>query len=431
MRRAKVENSAAPPRAGSAEAAAVTFVVPRGWLVAISVILVLPWLVAAGVYGYRSRVVAAPASEPAPADPSIPAPAGPWGRLVTTPIIVSPPVEYVPRNWGPDVATSWTIPATTPDEFVRFLSAAGFAADDIGRLQSGARRDARSGGFVVAPEGAFVRGLAPEIRRRLYLGMMKSRLDTDQPTPFRFYGDSLEQWLGPLVSPQTRERVAPYVYREGGFMYFADIDLVRREITDPTELQRLAKGLNRQATLLVEVQVDKTSDISAIAEYWGRGGRRTDIRPLLESLAESGGHRAIDISHLLPSLAREHLYRYPRLTVADYEKPLLANCLWTALNFFDVTPDDRLLDVQVALETLKRDYYIVHDGIQLGDVVAFSDREGNLFHAAVYLAGDLVFGKNGVTPMAPWSILPLERLKGHYVEDSDDWQVTYHRKKTL
>lgn len=392
--------------------------------------LVLPWLVAAGVYGYRSRDAAAPASAPA-VDPSVPSPAGPWGRLVTTPIVISPPMEYVPRNWGPDVPTLWNIPAATPDEFVRFLSAAGFAADDIARLQGVTRRHAESGGMVIAPEPAFVRGLQPDIRARLYLSIMKSRLNADQQTAFRFHGDSLEQWLGPLVSQRTRDLMAPYVYRHGGFMYFADIDLVRRDVTDPLELQRLAKALNRQATLLVSVEVDQPANLPAIAEYWGRGGRRTDIRPILESMAESGSHRGIDVSHLLPGLARELLYRYPRLTVADYEKPLLANCLWTALNFFNVTPDDRFLDVQVALEALKRDYYLVHDGVQLGDVVAFSDRDGNLFHAAVYIAGDLVFGKNGITPMAPWSILPIERIKGHYIEDSDDWQVTYHRRKGL
>lgn len=38
----------------------------------------------------------------------------------------------------------------------------------------------------------------------------------------------------------------------------------------------------------------------------------------------------------LPALARNHLYRYPKLTAADLDKPLLANCLWSALNFFEL-----------------------------------------------------------------------------------------------
>jgi hypothetical protein len=404
--------------------------VPRAWLAAITILLVVPWLVAAGMYLFRTREVPSVAT-PVAAGAAKNGTPGPWGRLVLTPIVIAPPLEYVSRNWGPSGPTLWHIPVANPGEVAPFLSATGFAADDIARLQATARRHSGTGGMVLAPEPDLVRRLAPEVRARLYLRIVRSRLNVDQQTAFRFHGSSLETWLGPLVSARTRELVAPYVYRQGDFMYFADIESVRTQIEDPEELQRLAKVLYRQSTMLVELRLDRQTEVGALAEYWGRGGRRTDVRPLLESMAESGPDRTIDISHLLPSLARDHLYRYPRITVADHEKPLLANCLWTALNFFSTTPDERLLDVQVALARLKSDYYLVQDGFQLGDVVAFADREGNLFHVAVYIADGLVFGKNGITPMAPWSILPIERIKGHYVEDSEDWQVTYHRKNGL
>jgi hypothetical protein len=32
----------------------------------------------------------------------------------------------------------------------------------------------------------------------------------------------------------------------------------------------------------------------------------------------------------------------------------------------------------------------------------------------VYLADDLVFTKNGTTPMAPWTLMTVEGLEGYY-----------------
>jgi len=87
--------------------------------------------------------------------------------------------------------------------------------------------------------------------------------------------------------------------------------------------------------------------------------------------------------------------------------------------------------VHYALKHLKEGYYVIQDGYQLGDIVAFSDADGNLFHVTVFLADNLVFGKNGSSYLAPWSILPMARLKGHYVENADNWQVTVHRRKDL
>ena len=427
-RQKKLEPGAPRSRTEPAAGLKGAVAVPRAWMLAIAALLVLPWLIlaAAHLYGFPRTPPASSAVAPS-ATPSV----GPWGRLVVTPIVIAPPTEYVSRNWGPVEPTLWHVPATTPEEIRTLLSTSGLAGDDIARLLSTARPHRRAGGSVLAPGPDLVRGLAPDVRDRLYLRFANSELNVDQVTAYRFFGTSLAEWLDGLVSPSTRALVEPYIYRHGDFMYFADIESVRTQIPDPAELQRLTKALYRQATMLISLQIDASADIAALAEYWGRGGRRTDIRPLLESVAESQSNRSIDVSHLLPSLAREYVYRYPRITVADAEKPLLSNCLWTALNFFNPTPDDRFLDVQFALEHLKRDYFLVQDRLQLGDIVVFSARDGTLVHVAVYIADDLVFGKNGTTPMAPWSILPIERIKGHYVESSEDWRVTYHRRNGL
>jgi hypothetical protein len=206
---------------------------------------------------------------------------------------------------------------------------------------------------------------------------------------------------------------------------FSDLELLRSEL-DSEELLRLAKVLNRRSTYLLRLSVGP-DDIESLADYWGVGGRRTDLRAVLESMSTLQPEQRLDIVHLLPTLARERMFRFARVTAADYERPVIANCLWTALNFFNQIPDNRFLDVKYALDTLKRDYYIVQNNFRLGDIVAFVSENETLFHAAVYLADDYVFTKNGATPMAPWAIMRLDEVREAYRIRWEKPNLIFHR----
>jgi len=418
--------------------------VPRVWLITLTTLVVLPWIAAGAWWAWADRTTPVPTEAGAPAAEVTPPvkPSGPWGQLVITPITISPPIEYVSRQWGELQASVWHFPPLTGDELETRLVSYGISREDAVRLR-GTARSASIGGVFVTPDADVVTRLSPEVRGRLYLDLGKiavsagadAPINFDQVSSYRFRGESIEAWLGgPGLTAETQALVAPFVYRDNGFLYFADIEQVRSRITSADQLQLLAKRLLRHATMLVQLRIPDTAQIATIAEYWGRGGRRTDLQPLLESVARSSGGESgglIDISHLLPTIVRNHLYRYPRPSVEDLQRPLLANCLWTALNFFAPVPDDRYLDPPTALAKLKTDYYLVQDNFQLGDVVAFTDAKGELVHVAVYIAGDLLFSKNGTSALAPWSILPLEYLKGHYVEHADDWRITYHRRNDM
>ncbi len=358
---------------------------------------------------------------------------GPWGTLSYMPIVISPPVEFIQRNLTPVRPLMWRFPARASQTVEAFLAAAGLERATVTSLMATAKAGTGSVPSIdITPTADVVRGLKPDARARIYGELALSPLNPAQQSAFRFFGQSVDRWLATApISQTTRDLVEPLVYRQGDFLFFADLDLVRPEISDPNELQRLHKTLLRHVTMVATVQVDDPSHLDGIVEYWGRGGRRTDIRPVLESISATPG-ASIDITHLLPSLPRLNLYRYPRISPGDLERPLLANCLWTALNFFPMQPDDRFLVEDVALRALKQDYYFVQDNYQVGDLVTFSDRSGELFHIAVYLAGDLVFGKNGSSALAPWTILPLDHLNGHYASAySKGWVVSYLRRRDL
>jgi hypothetical protein len=403
--------------------------VPRPWLIALVAVLILPWL---GVAAFWLKPVNQTGVDVEDAPPVTAARAGKWGELTLVPIIIAPPMELVFTDWGFMRQPTWFFPGANADMVAQTLLSAGVSAADAERLRAEVRSEPQIGGVVLTPGPAWVRALTPEIRARIYHLLAKSRLNVDQTQAFRYPGSSLEAWLSPtLIAQHTRNLIEPLIYRDGNYMMFSDIELIRAEIGSDEEMRRLGKAFFQQPTVIARLAVGSAANLDALVEYWGRGGRRTEIRPLLESIAGGGPDRFIDVIHLLPPFARNHLYCYPKLSAADLDRPAVVNCLWSSLNFFLPNPDDRFLNDAVALKTLKEDYFIVENDFELGDIVAFLDEEGNIFHAAVYIADDLVFSKNGISAMAPWTLMSLDDVKGYYRWCSENPRLIVHRRKNF
>jgi hypothetical protein len=411
-----------------ANASIAYMAVPRPWLIALVAILIIPWLAVAAMWFRPENKSSVDDGNTITVKESS---SGKWGNLVLTPIVISPPMELVFTDWGFMRQPTWFFPSVNANGVAQVLQLAGVSADDAARLCAGARSEPRIAGVVLMPDPAWVRQLNPEIRARIYHILAKSSLNIDQTQAFRFLGSNLDVWFGNMVSPQTRQLIEPLIYRDGACMLFSDIELVRNEIGSDEELRRLGKALFQQPTVIAQLSIDPGVNMDALVEYWGRGGRRTEIRPLLESIAGGGYGRFIDVIHLLPPFARDHLYNYPQLSAADLNKPAVVNCLWTSLNFFSQKPDDRFLDAAVAFKTLKENYFIVESDFELGDIIAFLDENGDIFHAAVYIADDLVFSKNGISAMAPWTLMSLDDVKSYYRWRSENPRMIVHRRKDL
>jgi cell wall-associated NlpC family hydrolase len=63
---------------------------------------------------------------------------------------------------------------------------------------------------------------------------------------------------------------------------------------------------------------------------------------------------------------------------------------------------------------LKKDYYTIVKPAQLGDLVLLSTRNDAVVHAAVYVADDLVFTKNGESYTQPWILMRMEDMLDTY-----------------
>ncbi len=400
--------------------------IPRPWLIAIVAVLILPWLTAAAIWLRPMSLIGFNAANSKTVTTTR---IGKWGELTLDPIVISPPMELVFTDWGFLRRPIWFFPGMNADQAARMIQAAGVQPAEAARLRQEARFEPQISGAIFSPDPAWVRALHPETRARIYHMLARSDLNVDQMQAFRYPGSSPEEWFGPdLISRHTRQLIEPLIYRDGNYMLLADIELVRKEIGSDEELRRLGKALYRQPTLIARLSVGPGADPNALVEYWGRGGRRTEIRPLIESITGGGTDQSIDVIHLLPPFAQNHLYTYPKLSTADLSKPAFANCLWTSLNFFRQKPDDRFMDTNVALETLKEGYFIVEGDFELGDIVVFLDEEGNVFHAAVYIADNLLFSKNGVSAMAPWTLMSLDDVKAYYRGRSENPRLIFHRR---
>jgi hypothetical protein len=400
----------------------------RPWFIVFVVILIIPWLAIAAIW-------LKPESKAGADDNAIidvkESRSGKWGDLTLIPIVIAPPMELVFTDWGFNRQPAWLFPNANADVVAQMLQSAGVTADTAATLSANARSEPRIAGVVLTPDPAWVRQLNPEIRARIYRVLARSGLNADQTQAFRFLGSNPDVWFGNMVSSQTRQLIDPLIYRDGPCMLFSDIELVRNEIGSDEEMRRLGKALFRQATVIAQLSIDPAANMDTLVEYWGRGGRRTEIRPLLESIAGGGYGRFIDIIHLLPPFARDHLYSYPQLSAADMNKPAVVNCLWTSLNFFSQNPDNRYLDATIAIKALKENYFIVESDFELGDIIAFLDEEGDIFHAAVYIADDLVFSKNGISAMAPWTLMSIDEVKSYYSWRSENARTIVHRRKDL
>ena len=404
--------------------------IPRQWVIALVAILVVPsWF---GVAAFWLKKEDRANLDVENASPKRSPHSGKWGDLSLVPIVIAPPMELVFTDWGFMPRPTWYFPGSNADMVAQILLSSGVPPTEAAMLRAEARSVPRIAGVVLEPDPAWVRALTPEVRSRLYHILAQTPLNVDQTQAFRYPGVSPEEWFGRSpISQHTRELVEPLIYRDGNYMLFSDIELVRTEIGSDDEMRLLGKALFQQSTVIVNLSVDRTANLDELVEYWGRGGRRTEIRPLLESIAGGGPERAIDVTHLLPPFAQNHLYSYPQLTAGDLDKPAVVNCLWTALNFFRETPDNRFLDASVALNTLKEDYFVIESDFELGDIVAFLDEEGNIFHAVVYIADNLVFSKNGISAMAPWTIMSLEDVKDYYRWRCEIPRLIAHRRKDL
>ena len=214
-------------------------------------------------------------------------------------------------------------------------------------------------------------------------------------------------------------------------MYFSDMRSIADAIPSRDQRVHLLRTLKRDATFLVHVKISPKSDIERLANYWGRGGRTHEVRPILESLMQRGGE-SINITHLLPPLARRKLYTYPPRSVLSSIPAGERDCHWTSLNFFNEAPDESSNSrnagkTAVALETK---YYRIGGNLRLGDIAVLVNSRKKVVHCAVYIADDVFFHKCGSRSFTPWELTRRKHLEAYY-PSRQEYKIYYYRRYGL
>jgi hypothetical protein len=351
---------------------------------------------------------------------------GPWGQFQYSRLAISMPDESVPdETFGKPIR--WWFPGFSRERVELLFGDAGLTPEQLRSLGQ-ARWEVSSGGTVVNPPLQVVADLSPGSRGRIYEALSGSLLNEAQHSPEVLHPEYLDERLESSgLGDQTLGMFRKLLYPRGSRFLFSDTQVVLPTLQSSQDRKRFQQMVHRKMTFLVQLVVDETSDIDAMVAYWDYPGRSKGLRTLFESLARVPGGRELDIALLLPPFARERLYTFP--DPARDPSTRRHDCLWSSLNFFNDRPDDRLSDPNFAENLIDQEYERVHSPT-FGDIAVLRTPSKQIVHAAVYLADDLVFTKNGFSATQPWMLMTLSDVVEFYSTGvPNSLELEYVRRK--
>lgn len=352
----------------------------------------------------------------------------PWGKLEVTKIAIERPDEFITVNRYLAGTNRWFFEEFTGDQLRKFFNEGDLDRGQQADLLDSTRWQIRSNGIIVTPNPETVLSLPASSRARIYNVLSSYSANYYQRFPFVIRADEVEEWFDKNgLSPSTDKLIRGFLYRRGDALCFADMIEIMSRLSSTEEKRLVAKMFSRETTLLVKLRVDEGTDVEPLVNYWGKQGQAKDLRPLLESLARTPGGAMLDLVHLLTPFARERLYTYPFPSENPNEKA--RDCFWSAMNFFNVNPDDRFTKFEEVKRTIYTDYYPVEGDPTFGDVIWFIDTKGIAIHSAVYIAQNFLFTKNGANPNEPWILMDLDDLLAVYAINAPLHMTAYRLKR--
>jgi hypothetical protein len=373
-----------------------------------------------------------------------PAPPAAWGEMETSEFTLELSDELLPQVFSLLRNPKWCFPRTSLQQMTNLFRSCRFTDTDLAQVLEGAELDITLPGLSdsrgqsvplaeiipdqvsVFPSSEFVLNLKADAREKIYSVLAASELNPGHRYPFRFPLEEFDGWFSNSGLPADKVAlVKRMAYTNNQTACLADVEPLQRLLT-PKELKLFLKAAYQAPTFTLRLRLSPQTDVSALARYWGRGGRDHVIKPFLEGLAKSPGTPTVSVAFLMPAFARTHLFTFP-----DPEKdPVDAQQqgLWTALNFFNDQPDPRFLEKTFARKTLATQFETTSIQPSYGDLVALVSPSGELQHVSVYIAGDVVFTRNGANSMQPWVLMKIPDMVAKFQCLGQARTVFYHRK---
>ena len=352
-----------------------------------------------------------------------------YGDLTIRAIYIEAPSYLIELVGKPSSKPRWAF-ANGTDASVRALfQRAGIPADIQARLLDPAQRQQQDGALIIFPSVDDLIALTPEMRTVVYPELAKSDLNEFHQNPIFIIGADLEDWLRQSkLSNKQKEIFRKMVWRRGRALAFSDLRTLLLFSETPEDVTQVFKTITRTRALLLSLRLPPNADMTALSNYWSGGFADADTLPLLQAAIQRESVMEIDVSHLLPALARRRLYTYP--TLDQTVNGRLPDCHWSSLNFFNNTARSYYLDTRLAAGALLSQYERVNAPYRFGDVLAFVSSE-SVLHSCVFIADDVVYTKNGENILAPWVFQRMDDVMAIYQTDTSVQIQGYRLKPEL
>lgn len=389
-------------------------------LAAIAAAGLVASIVAIEHYSTQQVSASAPAARAA-----VPLISGPWGRLRVSHLELPLPADAA-GDWRQcESATRvWIFPGYTYQRLEALLDSTDLTGMQRRQIILSARPYAQDAGLRVMVDDSLILEMSPAAREKLYGVLGQFRENGSFFDPGRRPADEVNDWLSDdRLSGKSIELVRRLLYRRGPCAAFSDLSTVLATVSDPGDKDRLLRMIARPRVARAKLQISPGEDIRPIVSYWSTRGRLPQSAAMLQDLADRGGGE-IDVVDLLPPDVRRRMYHFPPAGSPPYD------CAWTAMNFWNEKADDRYLNERNVRQDIVQNYVRVSGSPSFGDILVFLGGDVS-FHFAVYIAGDIVYTKNGCTPRSAWTLMDLQRLKDFYQPLHPDMKVVTIRLKSL
>ncbi len=339
---------------------------------------------------------------------------GPWGELYTVPFHIAAPDELLPVRTIEAAGTHWVFKNSTRTELTNLLESAGLPTDQREAFLDPAVAHVGIMDIELTPTPAMVAALPEKAREVIYRGL--AQFPENRPAFFFIHKDTLHDRFGDSgVSPDTLALFRKFCCEHGDYLVLGGLPALLSHIPGYEEKMRFAKALTRQKTMLIRLRVTDQSDPKTLAAYWARGRWAPSIRTVLEGIEHVPGSTFMSIMALLPPLPASQLYFYPDVQSAQPGTTApVRDCHWTSQNFFSDPSDTKPMNPAAFAVELATSYFPISGDPSYGDVVILEKPDGEIVHSAVFIADEIVFTKNGSTPIFPWMFSTVPDLRRQY-----------------
>jgi hypothetical protein len=358
---------------------------------------------------------------------------GHWGDIVTNDVLLDLPDELVVLPVS-SKDTQWFFEGYTWAMVLDLLKSAQLSDQALHAWITETPRQHDTDGIRLMPTDQQILDLSPETRSILYPILTGMSANADEKDIACFKEEMLNQQLqDSRLSQKSIALLKRLLYRNPGspLLIFSDWYVALRQIPDEAEKRLFMKTLSRKPSLLAEIRITPDSNIDQLANYWGVGGRRKDIEPLLSSIKNLKTNVDLSLMYLLPAFVRDRIYTYP--FPSSDGTGIKQDCFWTAFNTFNLTPDDKMCEMDYIAKTLEHEYYKIYEPSQLGDIICLSIGGKKVIHAAIFITADIVFTKNGYDFTQPWVLMRKQDMLDTYAAryPTSTLQSIYFRKRTI